>query len=317
MLSVCARLLAAVSLVLVMCRTSAAEPARAGFEVTALAVAPTVAEGPSEPAAGLSVNAAGDAAFTSRHAGKEILSLRYDGVGMTVPVLIAGDPLMGGKLAHMVVMPTSLDAYRQIHFYAVLEDGRAGFFRARPIPKATFIDPTWGYRDRPTTFRLVGDGFTPGIQVRFGEAFAGLVSVISPTELTGTVPARNEAGLVTVTVQRPGGEPQKLGAPFELRDPPVSGCRGLWPDHRPPVATASVLSGDWMLFWVMIGALGARRRAQHSATVALRDAPRSPPSACEARPDADALRASTRGETARSPRYGSAAPRRGPTTRRP
>lgn len=259
MFSICVQLLAIVSLVLGMARTAEAEPARAGFDVSAIVLAPSVAEGPEAPAAGPSVNAAGDVAFTSREGGKDALSLRFDAIALTVRVLVAGDPLMGSTVAHMVAMPTSLDAFRRIVFYAVLDDGRAGFFRASPQPRADSLDPVWGYRDRPTTFHLMGDGFAPGIQVRFGEAFAGLVTVISPNELTGIVPAGNQVGPVPVTVQRQGSEPRKLAKTFELREPPVSGCRGLWPDHRPPIASASVVSGDWLLFWVLIGAVRLRR----------------------------------------------------------
>jgi hypothetical protein len=235
-----------------------------GYDVVTIILAPSAAAAPAEPPAGPSMNPAGDVAFVASANGNDTLFLRY-AMGITTPITTAGDPLAGGTIARLVLMPTSLDLYRQILFYAVLADGRAGLFRASPPPAPFIVSPAWGYRDRPISFHLTGDGFTPGIEVRFGETPAGFVTVISRSELTGLLPAGAGAGFVDVTTARPGGGQRSLPAAFEFREPPTSGCRGFWPDHRGPAVDLSSMSGDWWILWATVLAYrlgGGRRRSR-------------------------------------------------------
>jgi hypothetical protein len=235
-----------------------------GYEVVTITLASSARAAPAEPPAGPSANPAGDVAFVTSEGGKDTLFLRY-AMGVTTAIVAAGDPLAGSTIARLVLMPTSLDLYRQILFYAVLADGRAGLFRASPPPAPFIVSPAWGYRDRPISFHLTGDGFTPGIEVRFGETLAGFVTVISRSELTGLLPAGAGAGFVDVTTARAGGAQRSLPAAFEFRDPPTSGCRGFWPDHRAPAVDVSSMSGDWWILWAAVVAYrlgGVRRRSR-------------------------------------------------------
>jgi hypothetical protein len=221
-----------------------AEVTQSGFDVTPIVVVPRAGGGLAEPAAGASSNAQGDVLFALVENGKDVLYLRFAN-GMRVRLLGAGDPLAGSRVARVVASPTSLDAHRQILVYAELEDGRAGLFRLSPPPSPFAVTPKWGYRDRPVSFHLTGDGFTPGVEVYFGDVKAGFVTAISRTELTGVLPATDTSGTVEVSVSRPGGARRSLKEPFEFRDPPKAGCQGLFPDHRPPVKT-SLPAASWL-----------------------------------------------------------------------
>ncbi len=245
---------------------AAAEPADAGFEINVVTLPSAEYGSMPEPISGPSANAVGDIVFVAPDARGGTMFVR-NGFGFTTPLVSVGDHLGDGVVARLVTMPNSIDAFRQILFYAVLRDGRSGLFRAFPTPGPFSVSPAWGYRDRPVTFHLVGVGFVPGIQVRFGDRAAGFVTVISQSELTGTIAAGAPAGTVDITTGRPGGATRTLRAAFEFRDPPVSGCRGFWPDHRHPDVTMSSMISGWIVPWGILAmhSLGRRCRRRRRA----------------------------------------------------
>lgn len=227
-----------------------------GYEITAIVVAPRQGGGLAAPAAGASMNSSGDVLFSlAEAAGGNALYLRYN-IGLRVRILGAGDALAGSTVTRLVSTPSSLDEYRQMLVYAELADGREGLFKITPPPSPFAVTPRWGNRAEPISFHLLGDGFTPGVEVFFGDVKAGLVTVISRTELSGIIPAGAPAGVVDVTVARPSGAKGRRQDAFEFRDPPAAGCRGLWPDHRPPQRT-SALGFPWL---VAAAATALRRR---------------------------------------------------------
>jgi hypothetical protein len=230
------------------------------FDVTTIAIASGTRGSPREPANGVSADSLGNVVFVASENGADALFLRT-AIGFTIRLLAAGEDLEGSTVARLVTMPNSLDAFRQVLFYAVLADGRAGLFLATPPPSASSISPAWGYRDRTTIVHLTGNGFTPGVRVRLGDVQVGFITVISQTELTGIVPAGAPAGDVDLTIGRAGGISRSLPKAFEFRDPPVSGCRGLFPDHQPPKVTASSLLSGWVP-WAVVAlyALARHRR---------------------------------------------------------
>ena len=240
---------------------AAADPAAAGFEISAVVLPPSGQGVLAEPVSGPSATTTGDVVFVAREAQGDTLFLR-NGFGITAPLVSAGDRLGDGVVARLVTMPNSIDAFRQILFYAALTDGRSGLFRAVPTPGPFSISPVWGYRDRPVTFHLIGSGFVPGMQVRFGDRAAGFVTVISPSELTGTIAGDAPAGTVDITTGRPGGATRTLRGAFEFREAPVNGCRGFWPDHRPPDVTMSSMISGWLVPWGLIGIHGLGRRCR-------------------------------------------------------
>lgn len=241
-----------------ICRADDLAPS--GYTLTAITTSSPERGAPPEPSPGPSMNANGDVAFVISEHGKDTLFLRY-AMGVTIPVVAAGDALAGSTVARLVLMPTSLDAYRQILFWAALADGRTGLFRATPAATPYFVSPTFAYRDRPTTFRLTGDGFVPGMQVRFGSVQAGFLTIVSRTEVAGVIPEGAPVGPAELTVVTPGGATRTLPRPFEFRDPPESGCRGWWSDHRPPVARAPGLPSDLLVVCGAVAWLhGSRRR---------------------------------------------------------
>lgn len=246
-----------------------AETARADFEIVPLAVAARDANAPREPVYAASSNAAGELAYVSAGPSGPRLELR-DGVGIVRAVIGAGDALAGSTVTDIVTTANALDASQQIVFWAALADGRAGLFRASPPPVPFAISPTVGYRDQPITVQIIGRGFAPGLEVQIGGTKAGLVTVESPTELTGVLPAGVPVGRFDVVVGRRGGAPHVLAKAFEVRERPASGCRGFWPDHRPPVITTAALASDWLVPFAIVAAPGAWRRLSR------RRAPRRP-----------------------------------------
>jgi hypothetical protein len=178
--------------------------------------------------------------------GGERLDLR-EASGVIHALVGVGDPLAGSTITDLAIAANALDAYQQVLFWAALADGRAGLFRASPPPAPFSISPTVGYRDQPVTIQLIGRGFAPGVRVRVGSVDAGLITVVSPTELTGMLPAGAPLGTVDVAVSRPNGTTRTLRAAFEFRDRPPSGCRGFWPDHRPPDITAASVVSSWVV----------------------------------------------------------------------
>lgn len=236
----------------------AVESTPSGFEVTTIVLTPQGDTSLAEPARGASMNLVGDVLFSLSEGGKDVLYLRFVG-GNRIRVLGAGDGLAGSRVARLVSSPTSLDAYRQILLYAVLEDGRAGLFRLEPVPAPFSVTPKEGSRREPISFHLLGDAFTPGVEVFFGDTKAGFVTVLSRTELTGVLAPGSAAGVVDVSVGRPGLSRRSLKGAFEFRDAPMAGCQGLWPDHRPPVRSARMLL-PWMVGVVAVAERVRRRR---------------------------------------------------------
>jgi hypothetical protein len=225
----------------------AADAPDARFTITPLQLAAAGRGAPVRPHPGASTNVAGDVLFVAREERGDVLLLRQP-LGIVHRIVAAGDPLGDSVVEHLVSMPNSIDDYRRILFYAELADGRAGLFRADPRPRPFQIVPESAYRDGPISFTLLGSGFTPDVEVRVGESRAGLVTVISTTQLTGVIPHASEMplGKVDVAVRRDGSEPVVLRSAFEFRQRPPIGCRGFWPDHRPPAVSASSLLWGWL-----------------------------------------------------------------------
>lgn len=253
--------LSAVALVTILFASAArAEPPPA-FEIAPLVIAPADASLP-EPQPGVSTNAAGDVLFTLSEKGGDAVYLRFER-GFRFRLLGVGDPLGGSRVKRVVSSATSLDAFRRVLLWVALEDGRTGLYRLSPPPSAFSVSPKEGNRGEPIAFHIQGDGFTPGIEVSFGATVAGFVTVISRTEITGLVPAGQPAGVVDVTVSRPGGGRSVLKQAFEFRDPPTAGCQNLFPDHRPPAErTSSVPGAPWIgiVAAIAVQPFRARRR---------------------------------------------------------
>lgn len=239
---------------------AAAEP-RANFEVLPIVIAPNEAA-LAAPPPGVSTNANGDVLFTFADMGVESVYLRVD-AGFRLRLLGRGDPLAGSEVTRVVASASSLDAFRRVVLWVALADGRAGLFRLSPPPSAFAVNPRHGDRSEPIAFHIMGDGFTPGLEVHFGEAKAGFVTVLSRTELTGLVPAGQPAGTVDVTIARPGGGKATLPKAFEFRDRPTSGCQDLFPDHRPPADRTSSAATPWLGVAAALALCGRRAGRRH------------------------------------------------------
>ena len=232
------------------------------FEIFPVHVAPRGAGAPVLPTPGASTNELGEVAFVVRDEGGDALMLRGF-YGAVHRVLSAGDPLAGGTVSQIVVMPNSLDEYRRILFHAELDGGHAGLFRAVPEPRLREVLPSWGYRDGSITFMLRGSGLSPETIVHFGELRTP-VTAVDATTLTGVIPYSEDlpVGPVQVSVGRRGGVPHVLSEAFEFRDRPTSGCEGFWPDHRPPAVfrPASLPGSPWVYGLAFCLHRGWRRR---------------------------------------------------------
>lgn len=236
-----------------------AEVVRSGFDVVPVTVGELGRSAPREPAYTPSTNLNGDVAYLVVEEDRERLEIR-DAIGVVHPVIATGEPLAGSAVTRLVTMANSLDAYQQVLMWAALADGRAGLFRASPVPMVFAISPETGYRDQLITVQLTGRGFAPGMRIRVGGRDAGMITVISPSELTAILQAGTRAGRADVAVSRPYGTVQTLRDAFEFQDRPLSGCRGFWPDHRPPVVTASAVLSGWLAPIALIAVPSAWRR---------------------------------------------------------
>ncbi len=234
------------------------------FDIAPIAVAAADHGAPLRPPTAPATNDAGVVAYVAAQPDGATALLVHYPIGVLARVVGSGDPLAGSAVARLATMVGGLDPYGQVLFYAELADGRAGLFRASPPASPTDLTPTSGYRNQPLAFHLRGNGFAPGVQVRFGATPAGFIVVTSPTELTGIVRAGTPAGRVDVTVQRPQGAERSLPGAFEFLEPPVAGCRGLWPDHRPPVTASGVVSG-WLVPGIAVGLYRLLARVRHRA----------------------------------------------------
>lgn len=241
-------------LLLLLAAPVAAEVTPSGFEIVIVALMPNGDGAIAEPSSGPSANPQGDVLYAATDAGRDAVYLRYAN-GMRLRLLGAGDPLAGSKVSHVVTMPNSLDGFRQSLVYTALEDGRVGLVRLVPPASAFAVNPKSGDRSEPISFHIMGDGFSPGVEVAFGDTKAGFVTVLSRTELAGVIPAGAPAGVVDVSVSRPGAGKHVLKGAFEFRDAPASGCQGVFPDHRPPQTSMSL--GPWV---AAAGLVGLRRR---------------------------------------------------------
>ena len=244
---------------LVLAGRARAQPAPLApeFDVTVIALEPPGGGALVPPAAGASANAAGDVLFAVNEAGKDTVYLRFDS-GIRLRVAGVGDPLFGSKVARIIVSPGSLDSYHRALVWAALENGNTGLFRYSPPPAPFAVSPTRGNGAEPIGFHLMGAGFTPGLEVYFGDAKAGFVTVISRSEITGLVPAGQKPGKVTVSVARPGGPRRPLQSPVEFLPAPTSGCQGLCPDHRPQQTS----SMPWACWSVAVADVVRLRRSR-------------------------------------------------------
>lgn len=75
------------------------------------------------------------------------------------------------------------------------------------FPKATIgsITPATGAHGSTTAVTVTGTNFTPGTTLHVGGAAVTGVTVLSPTQLTCTVPTASGAGAADVTVTNDGG----------------------------------------------------------------------------------------------------------------
>lgn len=250
-----------------------AEPARSDFDVVTLSIGVRDASAPVEPVYAPATSASGDTALLVRDGAGARLDVRQV-IGFTHTIIAVGDVLAGSTVTELATAANALDAHQQVVFWAALADGRAGLFRASPPPTPFAISPTSGYRDQPITIHLMGRGFAPGVRVRVGTVDAGLVSIISPTELTAMLPAGAPPGVADVAVSRPNGGSQPLRGAFEFQDRPPSGCRGFWPDHRPPTITASSVASSWLVpIGIAALARGWRRLTRRQRERSTRRAP--------------------------------------------
>ncbi len=71
-------------------------------------------------------------------------------------------------------------------------------------PSVSTVAPNGGAVGGGTVVTVQGDGFAPGATVKFGDAAATAVTVLSGTLLTANAPS-HAAGSVDVTVTTPGG----------------------------------------------------------------------------------------------------------------
>ncbi|MEO6027495.1 MAG: IPT/TIG domain-containing protein [Candidatus Binatia bacterium] len=223
-----------------------AEPVRSGFDVVTLSIGVRGASAPVEPVYAPATSPSGDTALLVQDGAGTRLDVR-EVSGITRTIVAVGDVLAGSAVMEIATAANALDNYQQVVFWAALADGRAGLFRASPPPAPFAISPKSGYRDQPITIHLMGRGFAPGVRVRVGTIDAGLVTIVSPTELTGMLPAGAPLGVADVAVSRLNGGSQTLRGAFEFQDRPPSGCRGFWPDHRPPATTASSVASSWLV----------------------------------------------------------------------
>ncbi|MDP6942592.1 MAG: IPT/TIG domain-containing protein [Myxococcota bacterium] len=104
-----------------------------------------------------------------------------------------------------------------------------------PPPALTAVDPTIGPTAGGNLVNIYGAGFAEGIQVRFGDAVAPTVTVLSEVELQVAAPA-NTAGLVDVSVISADGQQVTLTDAYTVAPPPV--LVGLVPN------SASALGGS-------------------------------------------------------------------------
>lgn len=77
--------------------------------------------------------------------------------------------------------------------------------QAFPVPVVGSIVPATGAHGSTTPVTVTGSGFTPGTTMHVGGAAVTGVTVLSPTELTCTVPTASGAGAADVTITTDAG----------------------------------------------------------------------------------------------------------------
>lgn len=89
-----------------------------------------------------------------------------------------------------------------------------------PSPSLSSISPGSGTTAGGTVITLIGSGFRAGATVQFATTEATAVTVVSPTQLQATTPAR-PLGVVTVRVRNDDGQSASLVRAFRFVPPPT------------------------------------------------------------------------------------------------
>ena len=108
-------------------------------------------------------------------------------------------------------------------------------------PTLASVAPDSGPIGGGTTVTLTGTNFRAGMQVRFGDALAAVVSVTGGTSASVVTPAQTAAGTVAVTVTTPGGT-STPGISFTYA--PLPDLASVSPNQGPTGGQAVTLNGS-------------------------------------------------------------------------